>query len=42
MTETSVTPTIPSEIEAKRAEIVELCQRLGVIRLEGRVQCGAD
>ena len=27
-------PTIPPEIEAKRAEIIRLCQRLGVKRLD--------
>lgn len=34
MTETSVTRTIPPETEARRAEIVELCQRFGVVRLD--------
>ena len=34
MTETTITPTIPPEIEAKRTEIVELCQRFCVKRLD--------
>ncbi len=34
MTDMRITPTIPPEIEAKRAEIVALCQRFGVTRLD--------
>lgn len=34
MRATPTVPTIPPEIEAKRAEIVALCQRYGVVRLD--------
>jgi predicted nucleotidyltransferase len=34
MTDTKIIPTIPPEIEAKRAEIVALCQRFGVVQLD--------
>ena len=33
MTETRIIPTIPAEIEAKRAQIVALCHRFEVVRL---------
>ncbi len=34
MADTTIIPTIPPEIEAKRAEIVALCRCFGVFRLD--------
>ena len=34
MTETRIIPTIPADIEAKRDQVIALCQRFGVIRLD--------